>query len=130
MLVVKNLPKYVKKLHELALGGFYVQKIDQKGNLKVYTTAPDRAALEYLIERGLGKVPQRHEITGEAGGPLEILPWAPDSFLETQQKDYIDAEAKVIGEEGEDEEAEDVEEGAASGSQAGAEEALRQDEGT
>ena len=127
MFVVRNLPKYLKKMHELALGGFYVQKTDQKGNLKVYTALPDRAAIEYLIERGLGKIPQRHEITGEGGGPLEVLPWAPASLL---NQGFIDGEAKDVSEESEDEEAEDGAEGAEAGSEEGAEEELPEDEGT
>lgn len=39
---------------------------------KVITPEPDRAAIEYLIDRILGKPVQSTEVTGKDGGPLEI----------------------------------------------------------
>ena len=88
MYVVKNLPKYLKRLHALAMGITVVR--DTKGGPQIYSVPPDRAALESLVDRGLGKTPQRHEITGEGGGPMEILPWRPREML--TEGDIIDAE--------------------------------------
>lgn len=45
--------------------------------LRIYVTPPNREALTYLIDRGMGKPPQRHEVTGDDGGPLTIVPWMP-----------------------------------------------------
>ena len=73
--VAKNLTKYLKKLHALAMG-ITVAGL-KRGEAVVYEVPPDRAALETLIERGMGKAPQRHEITGEGGGAVEIIPWLP-----------------------------------------------------
>ena len=77
--IVKRLPRYLRKLHDLAMGVFAVK--DTKEGPKIYTTPPDRTALEYLVNRGLGSLPQRHEVTGQAGGPMEILPWMPAGML-------------------------------------------------
>jgi len=72
----RNLAKYIKLLEALA-NGVTVMKTNKQGEPEVYVTPPDRAALEYLIDRGMGRTPQRFEITGEDGGALEIVPWAP-----------------------------------------------------
>ena len=75
MFVAKNLPKYIRKLDELAMG-VYVEKQTKDGP-EVYLTPPNPQVLEYLIERGMGKVPQRYELTGEEGGPVQVIPWLP-----------------------------------------------------
>ena len=77
--IVKRLPRYLRKLHDLAMGVFAVK--DTKEGPKIYTTPPDRTALEYLVNRGLGSLPQRHEVTGQDGGPMAVIPWMPASAL-------------------------------------------------
>lgn len=79
MFVAKNLTKYLKKLHELAFGVTAIK--ETKDGPLIYTVPPDRAALTYLIDRGLGKIPERHEITGPDGGAIEVLPWAPAGMI-------------------------------------------------
>jgi len=74
--IVKNLPKLVSRLMELAMG-VTMAKRGKDGNVNIYVEAPDRQAAEYLVERVMGKVPQRHEVTGDEGGPMKIMPWAP-----------------------------------------------------
>lgn len=60
-----------------------MQKANPKtGEEDVYRTLPDRQALIYLVNRGLGTPPQRYEITGDEGGPLEIVPWMPSEVIE------------------------------------------------
>jgi hypothetical protein len=76
-------------------------KVDgRSGDETIYRTPPDRQALEFLIEHGLGKVPQRHEITGEEGGALTIIPWLPPSVkvkeLPEGEEEVIDAEAETV----------------------------------
>jgi len=74
--VRRKLYKYIEKLEELAMG-VLIQKEDKKTGLPtIYKVAPSREALQYLIDRGLGRIPQRFEMSGNDGGPLEIVPWA------------------------------------------------------
>jgi len=97
LFVAKNLPKYLKKLHELAMGITAVK--DTKAGPKIYMEPPDRQALQYLIDRGLGKIPDRVELTGEDGGPMAIIPWMPKRLLDEQ---VIDGEARDVTDESPD----------------------------
>ena len=99
MFNTKNLPKYMKKLHELAMG-IVVQRAS-KGGPQIYAISPDRAALEYLINRGLGKTPDRHEITGADGESVQmVIPWAPVVQIERtgDEDDVVEAEVTVLDE--------------------------------
>lgn len=87
--VTKNLPKYIKKLEELARG-VTVLKVNKRGETVVYTKAPDRQALEYLVDRGMGKPPQRFEFAGEGGGHENPVPWAP------HEQEPIEAEVREV----------------------------------
>lgn len=95
---VKNLPRYMKKLHELAMG-IVVQRVS-KGGPQIYAIGPDRAALEYLLNRGLGKTPDRHEITGADGGAIEtVIPWAPAAQIEApDDENVVETEVTVLDE--------------------------------
>ena len=94
--VRRRLKKYIIGLEELAKGvviaepakrgyGYDVVLRDSETgeervvgrNLTLYTTPPNLAALQYLSDRAMGKVPQRYEITGDEGGPVEVIPWMP-----------------------------------------------------
>ena len=77
--VSRKLPKYLKKLEELAMG-ILIMKTDREGNEAVYAQAPDRAALEYLIDRGMGRAPQRFEIDANTGPPMLPQAWVPDEL--------------------------------------------------
>jgi hypothetical protein len=77
----KVLPILLDRMLSLALG---VHCLDVKVNKetgqpeqKVFRLPPDRQALQFLIENVIGKVPQRLEMTGKDGGPVEIIPWMP-----------------------------------------------------
>ena len=114
--IIKHLPDFIGKLEELAMG-ITIQKVDGRtGEINIYTRPPDRQALEFLIEHGLGKVPQRHELTGGEGGPLEIIPWAPPSTpvgntggpLPALEGEVIDATAWRPTQEEEEVKAEEV----------------------
>lgn len=93
MYVLRNLPKYLKKIQELAMGIAVVK--DTKAGPKVYMEAPNLQALTYLADRGLGKIPQRHELTGEGGGPVTVLPWAPHAMID-EEKNIIEGEATEV----------------------------------
>lgn len=93
MYVLKNLPKYLRKIQELAMGIAVVK--DTKAGPKVYMEAPNLQALTYLADRGLGKIPQRHELTGEGGGAIEVIPWAPAGMLD-EDKNIIEGEATEV----------------------------------
>jgi hypothetical protein len=100
MYLLKNLPKYLKSLHALAIG-IKTRRFTGDGNEVVYDIAPDRQALEYLVERGMGKIPQKMELTGEDGGGVKIIPWMPQSALEEQRaiEDVIEGESKEVFDE-------------------------------
>lgn len=92
-----QLYKRIRKLEELANGVYLIRKARKNEKerelclrdpetgevevigfgIDVYRTPPDRAANEYLIDRGMGKVPQRNEITGADGGGVVVIPWIP-----------------------------------------------------
>ena len=66
--------------------------------LVVYRTPPSLAALQYLVDRGMGKVPTRLEVTGEDGGAISIIPWRP-ALEEADVAGYIEAEYSDASEE-------------------------------
>ena len=57
----------------------------------VYKTVPNLAALQYLVDRGMGKVPTRVEITGADEGPVQFMPWRPE-LVAAVEVDYIEGE--------------------------------------
>ena len=69
----RNLPKYLAKLHELAMGIYLADFED--GEMVVYQTKPDLNALKVLVERGMGKVVEQVEITGGEDSTMVIVPW-------------------------------------------------------
>ena len=110
-----NLKKHLKKIEELAQGVYLVAPQRKGGwlelilrdpetgkeellgtGLTVYQTEPSLQANQYLVDRALGRTPQRYEITGDEGGPVEVVPWLPEI---EPPVDYI--EGKVIGTEDE-----------------------------
>ncbi len=76
MYAARNLPKYLKLLEGLARGVLVVEE-NKKGEEEVYRTIPDRQALQYLTDRGMGKPVNKTEITGEDGTPIVITPYVP-----------------------------------------------------
>ena len=81
--LARNLPKYLKKLEELAMGKVLMSKTDATGEVVIYALPPDRQALQFLVEHAKGKAPQRFELTGDEGGPLEFVAWAaPENIIE------------------------------------------------
>lgn len=75
--MARNLPKYLHKLEELAFGKVLLTKTTKEGDVIIYEVPPDRQALQFLIEHAKGKAPQRFELTGEDGGPMTVMAWAP-----------------------------------------------------
>lgn len=68
--IADRLPALVEKLFELA-DGIAVQVVDDDG-VQVYTRPPDRQAIEYLLNRIMGKPTERKEITGADGGMIGV----------------------------------------------------------
>lgn len=113
--IIKHLPDFIEALEKLAMG-VLVEKIDgRSGETSIYSKPPDRQALEFLIEHGLGKVPQRNELTGPEGGPLEIVAWSPPVIEKSKPQltdgSTLDAEARGSASEEETQEAEEGEDG-------------------
>ena len=99
--VRRSLARHIRKLEELAKG-VYIVEPTRKGHkpkvlilrdsesgeeevlgfgLEVYKTLPSREALQYLIDRGMGRPPQRQELTGAEGTPITVIPWMPQETL-------------------------------------------------
>ena len=75
MYAARNLPKYLKLLETLARGVLMVE--ETKDGEEIYRVAPDRQAIQFLVERGAGKAATKLEITGEDGAPIVITPYIP-----------------------------------------------------
>lgn len=71
----------LERMWDLALGVVVLEeKVDKDtGDVipRIFRLAPDRQALQWLIENGIGKVPNRVEMTGADGGPVQVTPWMP-----------------------------------------------------
>jgi hypothetical protein len=82
-----RLPVLIQRMFDLAEGIVCVDYVvDPETGEEVpraYKVPPDRQALQFLIENAIGKVPQRLEMTGKGGGPVQVIPWAPTTaFIE------------------------------------------------
>lgn len=60
--ISEKLPWLVDKLLELA-AGVEVQKTDRQGRQRIYSEAPDREAIKYLMDRIMGKPTQPIDVT-------------------------------------------------------------------
>ncbi len=83
--VQDRMPTLLGRLWDLAMGAVVLEEqIDKESGEvvpRIYRFPPDRQALQFLIENGIGKVPNRIEMTGEGGGPMRIMPWAPAELV-------------------------------------------------
>ena len=81
--VQERMPELLSRMWDLAMGVMVLEeKLDEAtGDVvpRVYRLAPDRQALAFLIENGIGRVPNRVEMTGKDGGALKIIPWMPET---------------------------------------------------
>ena len=57
----------VDRLVELS-GGVQVQETDRRGETKIYTSPPDRDAARYLLDRFMGRIPDRAEMLPKTEG--------------------------------------------------------------
>ncbi len=76
--IIKNLPEYIELLEKLARGVVMIKKDGRKGDddesaETIYWVAPDRQALQFLIDHGIGKSQQKLEIGG-SDKPIGIVP--------------------------------------------------------
>jgi hypothetical protein len=65
--------------------GVHVMQVDKHGETRVYTQPPNAQMTMYVMDRILGKMPNRTEVSGgtDADGntqpiPIELLPPLPD----------------------------------------------------
>jgi len=68
--IVDRLPWLIDKQFELA-EGVTIQIEDDDGDRHIYQRPPDRQAIEYLLNRIMGKPTEREEVSGPGGGPLQ-----------------------------------------------------------
>lgn len=86
--VAKQLLKRIATMERLAEGIWFEEVLPDGVKRVVYKKAPDRVAVQYLIDRGMGKPPQAYEVTGDGGGPIEFMPWLPSATV--AKKEIID----------------------------------------
>jgi len=75
--IAKKLPTLLQAIYDLAVG-VYVSEETKDGDVHVYREKPDRQALQWLMERVLGKTPERHELVALDGTAI-VIPWMPKS---------------------------------------------------
>ena len=91
--LAKNLPEMTNLLLELARGVIVMEEDKDTGQPRVYAKPPDFKALSFLVDRVMGKTPQRLELTGKDGGPQEFVAWAaPDMEQFVKDEDTIEGE--------------------------------------
>ena len=77
--ILNRMPALLQAMLDRALGHHVVVNKFNKElgevETRIYLEPPDVKAAMFLMENVIGKVPQRHEITGEGGGPVKIVPW-------------------------------------------------------
>lgn len=104
-----RLPTLLQRMFDLAEGVIMAEtRTDREtGEIvqRVYQVAPDRQALQFLIENVIGKTAQRLELTGKGGGPMTVVPWAPlaqmaAAGLLPEGGQVVEGAYSVIGEEG------------------------------
>lgn len=87
--IKSRLPTLIQRMFDLAEGVIMVETRTDKdsGELvqRVYQCAPDRQALQFLIENVIGKTPQRIEMTGKDGEAMQIIPWMPLAAMTAKQ---------------------------------------------
>lgn len=57
-----KLPWLIDQMMELATG-VVVQELDKDGTPRIYQRPPDRQAIEYLVNRVMGKPTERNDVT-------------------------------------------------------------------
>lgn len=87
--LARDVLRRIQAMERLAEGVWVEETLDGERRI-VYRKPPDRLALQYLIDRAMGRPPQSYEVTGEGGGPIEFLPWLPST---AQQPEVIDVTA-------------------------------------
>lgn len=81
-LIADRLPDLIENLLVLAKG-VRMKDVGADGTVEYYTEPPNFKANEYLLNRIMGKPTERHEVTGEDGGPVQVdLSRLPASELE------------------------------------------------
>lgn len=69
--IADKLPTLIDRALELA-EGVTVKEIDKDGGINIYTKPPDRQAIEYLVNRIMGKPTERQETDLEGGLTIKV----------------------------------------------------------
>lgn len=96
--IARRVLRYIAHQERIA-EGIYIEELipdpETEGRTTkriVYQKPPDRQALQFLIDHGIGKAPQRYELTGEDGGAIEFMAWVPSNA--PKDEDIIEGEAR------------------------------------
>ncbi len=76
--IVDRLPWLVDKQFELA-EGVTIQTEDSDGETHIYQRPPDRQAIEYLLNRIMGKPTERQEVDQTGGVTVRVVYEDPDA---------------------------------------------------
>lgn len=99
--IADRLPELIDKMFELA-EGVQVEKQSILFGPVVYKEPPNRQAIEYLINRVMGKPTERKELSGPDGGPVDVAVMTPDQWAEQAKQRLADAQAALETFEAED----------------------------
>ncbi len=80
--IADKLPELVDRMFELA-NGVTLQETDDDGITNIYTRPPERQAIEYLLNRIMGKPTERKELSGPDGEPIMI---SADDFVRARER--------------------------------------------
>jgi hypothetical protein len=71
--IVQALPRLIDNMLALASGIYEEKTLPDGKTVVVYERPPDRLAIEYLINRIMGKPTEQTELIGQDGGPLTVI---------------------------------------------------------
>jgi hypothetical protein len=92
-----KLSRAVDLMMELA-EGVQVQEIDKEGVPHVYTRSPDRDALKYILDRCLGRIPERADMLPKSQVESDKLP-TPEELLHQVVRMLLDMHKQSQGHE-------------------------------
>lgn len=94
--IADRLPQLIDNLFRLA-DGHWVEETDKDGGRRVYSTSPDRASNEYLINRIMGKPTETREISGPDGEAIPVGGISEDLTLALKAFGYV-GPGEAVGE--------------------------------
>jgi len=70
--IADRLPMLIDRMFELS-EGVLVEEIDRDGTPRIYQRPPDYKAIEYLVNRIMGKPTERQEVSQDGGLTIQVV---------------------------------------------------------